>query len=179
MKTVFFILVIIVVVILLGNLAGCTGGSENIRTVPPPPSIDIKDTVSFIDTVQSATGKALSANDTFNIIDTFQALPAVVIDIKDTVKFVDIYQLGAVSLRPVINFFIADPDHIFRGGSSVLSWSTSGATTVALGPDIGTVAAVGRRLVSPFNTTTYTLKATNSYGSVTATVTVTVTIVRS
>lgn len=67
----------------------------------------------------------------------------------------------------------ASPSSIMSGSSSTLSWNTTDATTVTL--DGATVAATGRLSVSPTSTTTYTLVATNSTGSVTQTAIVTVT----
>ena len=71
--------------------------------------------------------------------------------------------------------FSAGPSSIPTGGSSTLSWSTSGATSVSISPGVGTVTANGSTTVSPASTTTYTLTATGSDGkSVTAVVQVTV-----
>ena len=56
----------------------------------------------------------------------------------------------------------AAPTSITTGQSSVLTWSTTNATTVSINQGIGTVAASGTRSVSPTATTTYTLTATNS-----------------
>jgi hypothetical protein len=76
---------------------------------------------------------------------------------------------------PTIDSFYASPGSISSGGSSTLSWSVSGATTVSLDQGIGNVALTGTRVVSPSTTTTYTLTATNDAGSVTATAQVMVT----
>ena len=69
-----------------------------------------------------------------------------------------------------------NPSSITAGGSSILSWSTTNATTVSIS-GIGSVAASGSQSVSPTQTTTYTITATNSAGSKTATVTLTVNLV--
>ena len=58
------------------------------------------------------------------------------------------------------------------GGSSTLSWSVTGATSVTIDNGIGSVALTGTTVVSPTTDTTYTLTATNSAGSVTESVTV-------
>ena len=76
---------------------------------------------------------------------------------------------------PTIGSFTANPTTIQVGGSSVLSWSTSGATSVNIDNGVGTVASFGTRSVSPAASTTYTLTATNSGGTVTASLTVIVT----
>ncbi len=81
---------------------------------------------------------------------------------------------GATAGTPQIIRFEANPVSITPGGSSTLSWATSGATTVTIS-GVGNVAVNGSTTVSPTQTTTYTLTASNSTGgSVTAPVTVTV-----
>ncbi len=74
---------------------------------------------------------------------------------------------------PVIGNFTANPTGISAGGCSTLSWSTSGATSVTVNPG-GAVSGTGSAQACPSGTTTYTLTATNSAGSVTRTATVTV-----
>lgn len=72
---------------------------------------------------------------------------------------------------PIINYFLADPSSIMGiGGSSTLSWSVTGATSVTIDNGIGSVALTGTTVVSPTKDTTYTLTATNSAGSVTESV---------
>jgi hypothetical protein len=75
---------------------------------------------------------------------------------------------------PEIVSFEAEPDEIDNGDDSVLSWEVAGATTVSIDHYIGEVNASGSYTVYPSVTTTYTIIATNSYGSDTDTVTVTV-----
>ena len=70
----------------------------------------------------------------------------------------------------VINYFTANPSTITAGQSSTLKWDTSGATSVTLSHGIGKVGAAGNTLVSPTVTEMYTLTATNSAGTATATV---------
>ncbi len=76
--------------------------------------------------------------------------------------------------KPVIVTFTANPSAILQGQGSTLSWSVSGATSVALDQGLGAVSASGTLAVSPTTTTTYTLTATNAAGSVAAQATVTV-----
>ena len=71
---------------------------------------------------------------------------------------------------PVINSFNASPSKISAGEYSELRWSVSDASSVTIEPEIGSVALTGTRAVSPTETTTYTLTATNDAGSVDATV---------
>jgi hypothetical protein len=78
--------------------------------------------------------------------------------------------------RPTISSFTASPTSIATGASSSLSWTTAGATSIAITPGSFTsTAASGSTSVSPMATTTYTLTATNAAGSATATAKVTIT----
>lgn len=70
---------------------------------------------------------------------------------------------------PSIGSFNANPDTIEEGDSSNLIWSVSAASKVSITPEVGTVDLTGSQSVSPDKTTTYTLTATNEFGSVTAT----------
>jgi hypothetical protein len=78
--------------------------------------------------------------------------------------------------KPAIIRFTAAPTNINQGQSSLLSWTTTGASTVTINNGVGTVPVNGSKSVSPSTTTTYTLTATGADGvtSVTAAVTVTV-----
>ena len=79
---------------------------------------------------------------------------------------------------PIVLTFSASPSTINPGESSTLSWSVSRADseadTVEISPGVGIVASSGSTTVSPGETTEYILTATNSAGSVTSSVTVTV-----
>jgi len=81
---------------------------------------------------------------------------------------------GASPTAPIINSFSADPPSITVGEGSTLSWSVTDATSVTIDNGIGSVDFIGATTVNPTTTTTYTLTATNTDGSVTATTTVTV-----
>jgi len=77
------------------------------------------------------------------------------------------------STVPVISSFTATPSTISAGGSSTLTWSVTGATSLSINQGVGAVTGTSVSL-SPTTTTTYTLTATDSAGSVTADTTVTV-----
>ncbi|WP_306590661.1 hypothetical protein [Geothrix sp. 21YS21S-4] len=79
----------------------------------------------------------------------------------------------SVTQKPVIVSFQSAPSQINQGNNATLNWSTQGATSLTLKgmPVTGTSV-----LVSPSQTTTYLLIATNSAGTATASVTVTVVI---
>jgi hypothetical protein len=72
---------------------------------------------------------------------------------------------------------IANPTSIENGGSSNLSWTTSGATRFTINNHIGSVTpvAAGSTTVSPTTTTTYTGTASGPGGSINCSATVTVT----
>jgi peptidoglycan-associated lipoprotein len=67
------------------------------------------------------------------------------------------------------------PTNIQRGQSATLNWSISNATDMSIDQNIGAIPANGMRMVSPNNTTNYTLTARGPGGMATRTVTLTVT----
>jgi len=69
----------------------------------------------------------------------------------------------------------ADPDSIFLGESATLNWTSINADQVTIDPGIGEVDPDGSLLVTPEETTTYTITATNDGGQAQASVTITVT----
>jgi len=80
---------------------------------------------------------------------------------------------GGNTGSPTISSFSASPSSISFGGSSTLSWSVSGATTLSIDQGVGVVTGTSKS-VSPTLTATYTLTATNTNGSSVAQTTVTV-----
>ncbi|MFQ6008298.1 MAG: FlgD immunoglobulin-like domain containing protein [Candidatus Zixiibacteriota bacterium] len=70
---------------------------------------------------------------------------------------------------PVINFFTARPSTIMEGESTYLVWNVSNATQIVIS-GVGTFTnLIDSTLVGPlYDTTTYTLTASNSEGEVTA-----------
>ena len=66
------------------------------------------------------------------------------------------------------------PNTIFTGQSALLVWATTGAASVTIDHGIGPVAPAGQVPVSPAQTITYTLTASNETGSVVKTATLTV-----
>lgn len=74
--------------------------------------------------------------------------------------------------QPIIQSFTASPESIQPGDNVTLSWSTLNTTSLTLN---GTpVASSGMQVVQPASTTSYSLVATNSNGSITETATVAV-----
>jgi hypothetical protein len=78
--------------------------------------------------------------------------------------------------QPRVTSFAASPSSINPGGSSTLSWTITGTQPITLNIDngIGDVTGSAGKTVSPTQTTTYTLTATNSAGTAKEKVTVTV-----
>ncbi len=82
--------------------------------------------------------------------------------------------VGTVGAKPVISSFTATPASVTQGDVTTLAWAVSGATSLAISPDVG--AVTGNSVsVTPASSRTYTLSATNANGTTTRTVNVTVT----
>ncbi len=69
---------------------------------------------------------------------------------------------------PAIGSFVATPSSITAGQSSVLSWTTTNATSLTIDNGVGNVTGATSTTVSPTSTTVYTLTASNSAGTGTA-----------
>lgn len=75
---------------------------------------------------------------------------------------------------PVINSFKVSQNSIMLTDEVTLTWTVTGARGVSISNDIGTVPSSGWTKVIPTATTTYTLYATNTFGTKSADVTVNV-----
>lgn len=75
---------------------------------------------------------------------------------------------------PAIVAFSASPAELKAGDSATLLWNVTGATSVSIDQGVGTVVVAGTKAVSPTKTTIYTLTATNSAGTTTQPVTLTI-----
>jgi hypothetical protein len=75
---------------------------------------------------------------------------------------------------PAVNTFSASRNSITLGDNITLTWAISGARTVSIIPDVGSVPTAGWTMVIPTATTTYKLSAVNTFGTQTAETTVTV-----
>jgi hypothetical protein len=69
---------------------------------------------------------------------------------------------------------MANPSYIQPGQSSTLSWTVNNTANISISPAVGSVPNTGVYVVTPAYTTTYTLSASNSGGTVVASTTVTV-----
>jgi hypothetical protein len=77
---------------------------------------------------------------------------------------------GAV---PAVASFTASPATVSAGTNVTLSWNVTGASYFDVTPQVGAIRG-NSVVVTPSQTTTYTLNATNEFGRSTSTVTVTV-----
>lgn len=77
---------------------------------------------------------------------------------------------------PGINFFQVDDSEILLGQNATLSWDVINFSAIAINQGIGDVTGQTQIVVSPSETTTYTLTATNNDGQSTRMVTVGVTV---
>ena len=75
---------------------------------------------------------------------------------------------------PIISSFTANPSYIQPGQSALLTWTANDASNVTISPSVGSVPNTGVYTVMPAYTTTYTLTASGTGGSVTASTTITV-----
>lgn len=82
---------------------------------------------------------------------------------------------SAEGTAPVIKSFIAVPNTIPQGGTSLISWDIKGATVYIIDQGIGIPSSRYSQQVSPTVTTDYVLTAINSSGTDRAVVTVIVT----
>jgi hypothetical protein len=76
-------------------------------------------------------------------------------------------------IAPVIASFTASANNVSAGTQVTLTWSAAGASYYDVTPQIGAIRGT-TVVVTPSQTTTYTLNATNEFGRTTSTVTVTV-----
>jgi hypothetical protein len=75
--------------------------------------------------------------------------------------------------NPVINSFTANPMIVTAGTPVTLNWSSTGTQYYVVSPEVGAIRGT-TAIVTPLQTTTYILYATNQYGRSTAKVKVTV-----
>jgi hypothetical protein len=109
-----------------------------------------------------------AATTTYTLTATAPGLPTATATVTVTVR-------PPTPGDPRIIRYSAVPTNIVSGESSTLSWTTEGAATVTITGVSGTLPLSGSTVVTPTQTTTYTLTATSSDGrSVSAPVIVTV-----
>ena len=70
-----------------------------------------------------------------------------------------------INVAPTIDSFVASPDQIKSGETATLSWQITGdVTSLTITPGVGDVTGKTSQVVSPAQTTEYTLTAVNSVG---------------
>jgi len=107
--------------------------------------------------------------------DDLHNLSSVPASAFEVVKMNPIYTAANVpqGAAPAISSFTASSTSVAAGAKVTLTWQASGASYYVVSPAIGAVRGTSAT-VTPSQTTTYTLYATNQYGRTTASVTVTV-----
>jgi hypothetical protein len=75
---------------------------------------------------------------------------------------------------PVIEYFESKPPEVAFGSSCTLIWKVTGAESIEISPDIGSVSSSGEVSIMPSQRMVYTLVAANQGGNNSATVTVVV-----
>jgi hypothetical protein len=107
--------------------------------------------------------------------DDLHSLGSVTASDFEVVEMNPIYTSSNVptGASPSISSFTATPSTTSAGSAVTLNWSASGASYFVISPTVGAVRGNNVK-ISPSQTTTYTLAATNQFGRTTATVTVTV-----
>ena len=93
----------------------------------------------------------------------------------DVVQMNPIYTSTNIPMgaAPTITSFAASAQSVSAGTPVTLSWTVSGASYLIVSPDIGATRGTSL-VVTPSQSTTYTLYATNAFGRSTATVNITV-----
>ncbi|MFC7337797.1 lamin tail domain-containing protein [Haloferula chungangensis] len=181
------------------TLTGATAsGSATATTtvyVDVPPTIDLSSNSEFTPSGSSATLQWISAGATTISIDKGigDVLPntddsgngsLVVESINATTTYTITASNSAGTASdsvtittgelPVVDSFAIDNASPVPESSVGLSWSVRGADSVAISPEVGSVDPVsGTVSTTPARTTTYTLTATNAFGSSSANVTAT------
>jgi len=93
----------------------------------------------------------------------------------EVIQMTPLYTQNSVpsGAAPQITSFTASASFISAGTPVTLSWQVTGASYVIVSPDAGAVRGTSVS-VTPTQSTTYTLYATNAFGRATATVSITV-----
>ena len=93
----------------------------------------------------------------------------------DVIEMSPVYTSANVpsGANPVISSFTASGQSVSAGTPVTLSWTVTGAGYLIVSPDIGAVRGTSV-IVTPTQSTTYTLYATNAFGRTTATINITV-----
>jgi len=171
------ILVLFSIIVVSVLMTGCNGGSPPIikifsaspSTINQGESSTLTWSVSDADTVTITPG--VGKVDSSGIISVYPGVTTVY-TLTATNSAGSVTASATVTViplgGPIIKIFSASPSTINQGESSTLTWSVSDADKVTINPWVGPITSSGSTTVSPVVTTIYTLTATNSAGSVTA-----------
>ncbi len=138
--------------------------------------IDIHNTGVFL---AADDGGAAVSNDYGGALDDFAIFQTGdAFGVLSDAELTSVFNIGALAfdppaLPPTIHSFATSDPAIASGSSATLSWDVSAALSITIAPDIGNVDALttnglGSFLVTPTQTTIYTLTATNPGGDSTA-----------
>jgi len=113
-------------------------------------------------------------NDNWNN-DDLHNLTGVTASDFEVIQMTPVYTASNVpqGAAPTISSFTASSQSVSAGTPVTLSWSVSGGSYVIISPGIGAVRGASAT-VTPSQSTTYTLYATNAFGRTTATINITV-----
>lgn len=112
--------------------------------------------------IGSVTGDSITVNPVATTTYTLTATNA-----KGSITATARVNVGSTEL-PVIDSFVAKSSNLLAGKSIMLTWKVSNATSLVIDNGVGTVTGTDSVMVNPVASTTYTLTATNAFGSVQA-----------
>ncbi|MBW2078208.1 MAG: FG-GAP repeat protein [Deltaproteobacteria bacterium] len=166
---------------------GTATDSVTVTVTSPPPTISISADPENIQVGESSTLSWNSTHaDTCEIdqgIGTVDLVGSIIVLPTDTTTYTITATgpggtaTGSVAvtvLNPPTVSISADPETMNIGESSTLTWSSQYADSCTIEPDIGSVDLTGSITVSPTETTTYIITASNPVETATASITVTV-----
>jgi len=167
---------------------GCGGGSSQTTSGNSAPSIVLTAQPMSISSGSSTTLSWTTTNATsVNIpgVGTFRAKGSVKVTPSATTTYTATASGPGGTAKASINISVssqhpaptinltAQPSTVSSGGSAVLSWTTTNATSVTIA-NSGTFGATGSAMVKPTVTTTYSASASGPGGTASASATITV-----
>ncbi len=124
----------------------------------------------------SGVGGNLPANGSQSVTPattTTYTLMATGADGKTTVTAQVVVTISGTAV-PIVNSFTVSPPNVSPGGTAQLCWNVTNSTSVSISPGIGSVQPTACTTITPTQSTTYVLTATNGAGPTQASVTVSV-----
>ncbi len=143
-----------------------------------PSTIKVGDSANLVWETENAQKVAISGIGQVNPSGTASVSPreTTTYTITVTNQFGEVNSTVTVTVTPAgsaprIGTFTSSPVEVGEGEAATLTWQVEGAESVEI-TDLGKVAASGSAVVRPTETRTYTMTATNQYGTETAGVTI-------